>query len=172
VPQLNDNEDFNMLRKAFASLKFTQENQDDIFKIVAGILHLGNVTFTKSSDNTSIADHKVLSVASGLIGCDSEELAKCMCNKRITVGKDVTISPVGDEKACQSRDSIAKLIYSRLFKWLVAGCNTALGAEMSTKSRPAASTLAFIGVLDIAGFESFETNSLEQLFINLSNEKL
>ena len=68
-------------------------------------------------------------------------------------------------QALATRDSLAKLIYGRLFKWLVHNINKKLGCDKSAASR-------LFGVLDIAGFESFEINSLEQLFINLSNEHL
>lgn len=61
------------------------------------------------------------------------------------------------------------LLYSRLFDWLVSAVN-----ENLQKSKKAGSTgdEAFIGVLDIYGFESFDTNSFEQFCINYANEKV
>jgi len=168
VEAINDSEEFNALKKAFASLKFSVEEQSAIFKIVAGILHLGNVTFKADGDGAAPVDMGAVKTAAELFGCPEDVLKTCMCCKRLVVGKDVTVSPVDTIKAAQARDSIAKLIYGRLFKWLVVRCNKSLGfdgAPINTKD-------PFIGVLDIAGFESFETNMLEQLFINLSNEKL
>jgi myosin-1 len=51
-----------------------------------------------------------------------------------------------------------------MFEWIVARINLAM------KERDAAQYV--IGVLDIYGFEIFETNSFEQLCINYVNEKL
>ena len=66
--------------------------------------------------------------------------------------------------AANSRDSLAKTLYSRLFDWLVAKINESIGQDAESQT--------FIGVLDIYGFESFKTNSCEQFCINLANEKL
>eukprot|EP00882_Tetradesmus_deserticola_P024403 GHRQ01026669.1.p3 GENE.GHRQ01026669.1~~GHRQ01026669.1.p3 ORF type:complete len:135 (-),score=50.31 GHRQ01026669.1:63-467(-) len=62
------------------------------------------------------------------------------------------------------RDSLAKIIYAKMFDWLVAAINAAIGEDKSCA--------ASVGVLDIYGFESFEYNDLEQFCINLANEKL
>jgi len=67
-------------------------------------------------------------------------------------------------KALISRDALSKYIYSQVFNYIVSVINTSL--ESTKKSK------AFIGVLDIYGFESEETNSFEQLCINFANEKL
>ena len=73
---------------------------------------------------------------------------------------------VTTEQAKAGRDGFAKLLYGRLFSWILKAINETLKNSADTGESQ------FFGVLDIAGFESFETNSLEQFFINLSNEEL
>ncbi|XP_077850248.1 myosin-15 [Macaca mulatta] len=60
--------------------------------------------------------------------------------------------------------ALSKSMYERMFKWLVARINRALDAKLSRQF--------FTGILDITGFEILEYNSLEQLCINFTNEKL
>ena len=67
-------------------------------------------------------------------------------------------------QASQARDALAKCIYSNLFDWIVFQINKALKTSHKVNK--------FIGVLDIYGFETFETNSFEQFCINYANEKL
>jgi len=70
------------------------------------------------------------------------------------------------KQASSARDALAKMVYERCFTWLITQCN----ARLSSKE-PASPSHAFIGVLDIFGFEIFQTNSFEQLCINYCNEK-
>ena len=81
------------------------------------------------------------------------------------IGREMTEKDLKPAQARHARDGLAKLVYGKAFKWLVDRLNQSLAGKTSVSGD-------FIGVLDIAGFESFEVNSLEQLFINLSNEKL
>merc|ERR1719369_2030343 len=55
-------------------------------------------------------------------------------------------------------------LFARMFDWVVALVNDSLDTPNPRKN--------FIGVLDIAGFEIFELNVLEQLLINYTNERL
>eukprot|EP00929_Paragymnodinium_shiwhaense_P020153 TRINITY_DN13523_c0_g3_i3.p1 TRINITY_DN13523_c0_g3~~TRINITY_DN13523_c0_g3_i3.p1 ORF type:complete len:1520 (+),score=467.10 TRINITY_DN13523_c0_g3_i3:75-4562(+) len=203
---VNDESNFMELRKAFDSMAVGKETQLAIFGVAAGLLHLGNVEFSDAGDAAAVSEPAALQDAAKTLGLDAAVLSKCLLFKRITVGKDVTESPLDKKKAYQARDSMSKLVYGRLFRWLVAKCNEALlgeavaapastssackafvsvlGSECSVCSVPVSelatvrsSCVLFrrhrtVGVLDIAGFENFATNMLEQLFINLSNEKL
>ena len=65
-----------------------------------------------------------------------------------------------------SRDAMCKFVYSKLFDWLVVKVKRSLATEDGS-----AETLS-VNILDIFGFESFETNSFEQLCINYCNEML
>lgn len=78
-------------------------------------------------------------------------------NERI----DVTLNV---EQADYARDALAKGIYSRLFDYLVAVINKAM--EVQTEK------MLNIGILDIYGFEIFDSNGFEQFCINFVNEKL
>lgn len=66
-----------------------------------------------------------------------------------------------------SRDAVAKALYDRLFCWLVARLDMML---CPAEARNNDSTT--IGILDIFGFEDFESNGFDQLCINLANEQL
>ena len=61
--------------------------------------------------------------------------------------------------------ALAKALYARMFSWLIRRCNATLDAKDRSRDK-------FIGVLDIAGFEIFDLNSFEQLWINFVNERL
>lgn len=42
------------MKKALTTLEFSQEEQDAMFSIVAGILHLGNINFSESNGKAVI----------------------------------------------------------------------------------------------------------------------
>ena len=84
-------------------------------------------------------------------------------------------------KAADVRDAMAKALYSRLFHWIVGHINKYLqpqdkketiGIGKMIRAEGVEYTCTFTGILDIFGFENFQTNSFEQLCINLANEQL
>jgi myosin heavy subunit len=168
ISGIDDAEDHLQLRQAFTSMNFTKDEEESIFRIVAGILHIGNLEFVEAGvEAAAIKDKEVLGTAADVLFCSVELLEKCILYKRRVTGNEKFESPNDPQKARNARDAVAKFLYSRLFELLIQRCNEALGAELGTSK-----AALFLGVLDIAGFEVFETNMLEQLFINFSNEKL
>jgi len=164
APGINDSDCFEEIKEAFSTLGIEPALQQEIFRIVIGILTIGNCDFADDGEHASLSSEAPVQKAAELLGVDREELRNAMLVKKIVVCKEVTRSPLGAKAAKAARDGLARLLYGRIFKWLIARVNSAL-------SEGAKSTQYF-GVLDIAGFECFEHNSLEQLFINLSNEHL
>ncbi|TQD74336.1 hypothetical protein C1H46_040131 [Malus baccata] len=166
---LDDAEEYIATRKAMEVVGISTEEQDAIFRVVAAILHLGNIEFAKGKemDSSMPKDNKSLfhlKTAAELFMCDAKALEDSLC-KRVIVTRDETITKWLDpEAAAVSRDALAKVVYSRLFDWLVDKINNSIGQDPDSKF--------LIGVLDIYGFESFKTNSFEQFCINLTNEKL
>ncbi|KAJ8547151.1 hypothetical protein K7X08_010737 [Anisodus acutangulus] len=166
---VDESEEYLATRRAMDIVGISHDEQDAIFRVVAAILHLGNIEFAKGTetDASEPKDDKSrfhLKIAAELFMCDEKSLEDSMC-KRVMVTRDETITKSLDpEAAALSRDALSKIVYSRLFDWIVNKINNSIGQDPD-------STLS-IGVLDIYGFESFKTNSFEQFCINLTNEKL
>ncbi|XP_027093892.2 myosin-6 [Coffea arabica] len=166
---VDDSKEYLATRKAMDIVGINADEQDGIFRVVASILHLGNIEFAKGKeiDSSVPKDEKSwfhLRTAAELLMCDAKALEDSLC-KRVIVTRDETITKWLDpEAAVVSRDALAKVVYSRLFDWLVDKINSSIGQDPNSK--------LLIGVLDIYGFESFKTNSFEQFCINLTNEKL
>lgn len=166
---VDESKEYIATRKAMDIVGISSDEQEGIFRVVAAILHLGNIEFKKGkeTDSSEPKDEKSrfhLRTAAELFMCDEKALEDSLC-KRIIVTRDETIIKCLDpHSATLSRDALAKIVYSRLFDWLVDNINSSIGQDPDSK--------CLIGVLDIYGFESFNTNSFEQFCINLTNEKL
>ncbi|XP_076892183.1 myosin-6-like [Bidens hawaiensis] len=166
---VDESKEYLATRKAMDVVGITSNEQEAIFRIVAAILHLGNIEFIKDKepDSSKPKDDQSnyhLKTAAELFMCDEAALLDSFC-KRVIVTRDESIKKSLDpQSAALNRDALAKIVYTRLFDWIVGRINESIGQDPESKS--------LIGVLDIYGFESFKTNSFEQFCINLTNEKL
>ncbi|KAF7717861.1 Myosin heavy chain-like protein [Penicillium ucsense] len=168
IDGVDDKAEFDATRKSLTTIGVTQAQQTEIFRILAALLHLGNVKITATrTDSTLSSSEPALVRACEMLGIDANEFAKWIVKKQlITRGEKIT-SNLTQQQAVVVRDSVAKYIYSSLFDWLVDTINQGLAKEEVVER-----VKTFIGVLDIYGFEHFAKNSFEQFCINYANEKL
>ncbi|XP_072980214.1 myosin-17-like isoform X3 [Typha angustifolia] len=169
VERIDDAYEYLETRRAMDIVGISEQEQEAIFRVVASILHLGNVDFAKGkeADSSIIKDEKSrfhLETTAELLMCDCKKLEKALITRLIVTREEVINRALDPASALVTRDGLAKTIYSRLFDWLVQKINMTIGQDPNSKQ--------LIGVLDIYGFESFKTNSFEQLCINFTNEKL
>uniref|UniRef100_H2YMX1 Myosin motor domain-containing protein n=1 Tax=Ciona savignyi TaxID=51511 RepID=H2YMX1_CIOSA len=166
VSSICDRRDFVAVQKALKVLDFSPKNIDELFCIVASVLHLGNVTFTQNEDGHAVVErqHEIQKIAN-LLGCQYEQLLQALTHRTIEANKEKMQSPLTVEQALYARDALSKAIYGRMFDWLVSNLNRSLtNKDLMRKN--------VIGLLDIYGFEIFKSNSFEQFCINFCNEKL
>ncbi|KAG8376188.1 hypothetical protein BUALT_Bualt09G0037200 [Buddleja alternifolia] len=152
---VNDTEEYLATRRAMDIVGISEEEQDAIFKVVAAVLHLGNIEFAKGKeiDSSVIKDEKSrfhLNTAAELLKCDPKSLEDALIKRVMVTPEEVITRTLDPEAALGSRDALAKTLYSRLFDWIVEKINISIGQDPNSK--------AIIGVLDIYGFESFKHN--------------
>ncbi|XP_050949314.1 unconventional myosin-Vb [Labeo rohita] len=167
IEGVNDAEDLVKTREALTMLGVKEIHQMSIFKIMASILHLGNVGIVSERDGESChisRDDTHLHHFCRLLGIEKDQMEHWLCRRKLVTTSETYVKNMSHAQAVNARDALAKHIYAHLFDWIVEHVNKAL--HTSTKQH------SFIGVLDIYGFETFEINSFEQFCINYANEKL
>ncbi|PLB37118.1 class I myosin myoA [Aspergillus candidus] len=170
VAGVDDGADFRDTLNAMGVIGMTEAEQDDVFRMLAAILWIGNVQFREDdSGNTVITDQSVVNFVAYLLEVDAEQVNKALTIRVMETARggrrgSIYEVPLNPAQALAVRDALSKAIYFNLFDWIVARVNQSLTAR-----EPVANS---IGILDIYGFEIFEKNSFEQLCINYVNEKL
>ncbi|KAG9470991.1 hypothetical protein GDO78_016125 [Eleutherodactylus coqui] len=167
VEDVSDKNEFAETMAAMDVVGVSHEAQASVLKIIAGILHLGNIGFRESGNYAMVDSEDFLAFPSYLLGIDQSWLKEKLTSRKMDSkwgGKseiiDVTLNV---EQACFTRDALSKALYSRLFDYLVEAVNKAMRKDTEEYN---------IGVLDIYGFEIFQKNGFEQFCINFVNEKL
>lgn len=170
VQDINDSNDYADTLNAMRIIGLSDQEQNEIFRMLAIILWLGNVDFQEMDDgNSVISDTAITDFIAHLIEVDSAMIQKVLTSRVVETQRggrrgSVYDVPLNPAQATAGRDALAKAIYNNLFEWIVSRIN------VSMKARSASAQV--IGILDIFGFEIFEDNSFEQLCINYVNEKL
>uniref|UniRef100_A0A8C2H7R5 Myosin, heavy chain 11b, smooth muscle n=1 Tax=Cyprinus carpio TaxID=7962 RepID=A0A8C2H7R5_CYPCA len=167
VQNQQDDEMFEETLEAMEVLGFNEEERIGMFKLCSTVLQLGNIEFKaeKNQEQASMPDNTAAQKVCHLQGINVTDFTKAILTPRIKVGRELVQKAQTKEQADFAVEALAKAMYDRLFRWILARVNKALD---KTKRQGA----TFLGILDIAGFEIFEDNSFEQLCINYTNEKL
>ncbi|CAL8321058.1 unnamed protein product [Lota lota] len=166
VASIDDKEELDATDAAIDILGFNNEEKMGIYKFTGAVLHHGNMKFKqKQREEQAEPDgNEEADKISYLLGLNSADMLKALCYPRVKVGNEYVTKGQTVPQVCNSVSALGKSIYERMFLWMVIRINQMLDTKQARSS--------YIGVLDIAGFEIFDYNSMEQLCINFTNEKL
>uniref|UniRef100_I3KR57 Unconventional myosin-VI n=1 Tax=Oreochromis niloticus TaxID=8128 RepID=I3KR57_ORENI len=159
-PLLDDHGDFARMCVAMKKIGLDDTEKLDLFRVVAGVLHLGNIDFEEAGSTSGGCAIKnqssqTLEHCAELLGLEEEDLRVSLTSRVMltTAGgaKGTVIKvPLKVEQANNARDALAKAVYSRLFDHVVTRVNQCFPFDSSAN---------FIGVLDIAGFGQYHNNN-------------
>jgi len=126
--------------------------------------------FRPDNESVQLEDPVQAEKIAGLLQVTRQELQKALCERVIAAKGEIMSKAHNEAQANYGRDAFAKAVYDRLFSWIVEKVNRAINIKDQQSKIHYKTTV--IGVLDIYGFEIFDTNSFEQFCINYCNEKL
>jgi myosin-5 len=192
IDNMSDVQWFEQTVKDLETIGIKDETLMMLMRALCVVLQLGTIQFVgDSEDNAMISGRQTskggeFAKLANLIGIETDVFCKAFTNKTIMAGSTEINSPLSPQQAKEGCDAYAKDLYSKIFSWLVGTINAATSASaVHSKANDTSTTVAgggdvdsskqehgLIGVLDIFGFEAFETNHFEQLCINYANERL
>ncbi|RDD47470.1 Unconventional myosin heavy chain 6 [Trichoplax sp. H2] len=163
----DENQKFSKLRLAMNLLSISPETVDCIFRILSAILSMTNFEFEDVNGEAcrlTYQDLDLIEKIAHLLGISQEAVAKLITIKQLRIRGVLTDYPLTIEEAKSNCRLLAKLLYEKIFNWVIDKVNAVLAP-------PSASSL-YIGILDISGFEAADKNTFQQLCTNYINEKL
>lgn len=171
---VSDRETCKELLVAMTTMCFSKEDIFHVFSVASAILHASNLTFTATdSESCSIDKTNVhLRPVCELLGVSLEDLNQALCHCSIQAGAQTVLRSLNAEQAANGLEALLKETYGALFQYLQRCINSQIAHKPEDEEGRVTRPAATIGVLDIFGFESFATNSFEQLCINYCNEAL
>ena len=163
--------------EAMRIIGFSPDEVESIHRILAAILHLGNIEFVETEENgpqkggLEVADEALVGYVAKLTATPRDLVLRTLLARTVASGgREVIEKSHTVAEASYARDACAKAMYQRLFEWVVNKINSIMEPRNRDPRCDGKDTV--IGVLDIYGFEVFPVNSFEQFCINYCNEKL
>jgi chitin synthase len=144
---------------------------NQIYQVLAAILHLGNLQFIEDPSNAQdaafIKNTDTLLQVAELLGVDPNALSSVLTFKSKLIKRDITTLFLDPEHASRQRDDLAQSLYCLLFTWLVEQMNQRLTPKNAH---------SFISLLDVPGWitkhPSQQSIGFDQLTFHFIHETL
>lgn len=156
----SDIKNFNKIINLLNNINISSDILSKIYCILSFILNLRECTFKFNI--------KILDILTNLINKHSDNQINStyiydnLYQRQLKTGNETIKLDLNEDEFYNRIKSLCMKLYSSLFDFIITAVNDKLNI-VSTR---------FIGILDIFGFESLESNSFEQLCINYVNESL
>jgi myosin I len=127
------------------TIGLSADEQNDIFRMLAIVLWLGNVQYEEMDDgNAGVADTGVTDFIAYLMEVDGALVQKVMTQKTMETQRggrrgSIYDVPLNPSQAASGRDALAKAIYNNLFEWIVQRINQSM--------KPRGTVAQIIGIL-------------------------
>jgi len=146
-----------------------KKNLEDVQRLLSAILNLGNIEFKDSKPGCEISNLDQLKITAEYLGVSKTTLNNILTSKTLSAGGSTRTKLVGADTARWRRDTLAKDIYNRLFRWIHGQCNVCLQDVASSSDFKD----YYVGVLDFPGFaeSDAEGSSLSRLLMNYASER-
>ena len=139
---LDDAKTFQETYSAFLKVGFTEEETMSYFRIIAAILQLGNITFlpTRDGEACTIKNPEYVEFVATKLSVNQQVLAQSMISRSIESGKgrksiiSINLNP---QKAQETRDTLARSIYDKLFNEIISIINLKNRESNNSMNAPA-----------------------------------
>jgi myosin heavy subunit len=136
VDNIDDRREFFDVMTAMETLQFPKEFQRDVLRIIAAVLHLGNIKFSSTiKDNIEEAcldesSSTAVKNISTLLQVQEDDLKFALAQKVSSMGgrEQVTIT-LNLQQAIDTRDTLAKTLYSNLFDHIIKTVDEGLHSD-------------------------------------------
>ncbi|KAG0062091.1 hypothetical protein BGZ90_003259, partial [Linnemannia elongata] len=150
IPGVDDGEDYQLLLESMDVMGFTKQEQHNLFRVIAAILHLGNISVTQDrSDQAQLRDTSIAEKVCHVLGIPLSDFVKGLLKPKVKAGREWVVQARTDQQVLYSIEALSTALYERMFDSIIGRINQAIDT-------PGKKFTTFIGVLDIAGFEIFE----------------
>ncbi|RLN14460.1 hypothetical protein BBJ28_00007000 [Nothophytophthora sp. Chile5] len=192
-----DARDYRDLMSSFSALRIRKNQRVEIVRIVAALLHLGNVDFVPDAESNKVMNgNGASSTVSDAQSCALKDPAQIVLAAKLLEvepvvldnyfrtrqffskdgGKTVSsLKVVTVHQARKARDTFIRSLYESLFNFLVETLNGILGGifDRYEKSNIVINSQG-VHVLDMVGFENLDPsqNNFDQLCFNYWSEKV
>ena len=161
---IDDDKEFKDMHHGLKSCGLSDEDRVSTYQVVSSVLSIGEVSFEPDGDGAAIAPATKAHLAKACELLGIEDVSVDLVEKVTKVGVEEFHIKLTMEAAAKQKDALAKHIFNLLFDLLVGNMNLKIDTDKHMHK--------FIGLLDVFGFEVFQSNSFEQLCINYANERL